>query len=97
MSMKLTIGAVGAAVLAAGAAGYALWQNARLEEELMLRPKVVVMDVSGELLAKIEAGENADEAAADLNEVGQRLVDAGYVVLEKRYVFAYDKAIEVTP
>lgn len=94
---KKTLISVVISLLAIAAAGYSAWRTAQLEDEVLLRSKIVVIDFQGEMLKAISAGGDSDAKAAELAAAGERLVAAGYVVLDKRAVYAYDPAIEVKP
>ena len=94
---KKTILSVGLSLVAIAAAGFSWWKTKQVEEEIFLRTKIVVIDFQGEMFKAISEGRNSDQAADDLADTGKRLVDAGYLVLDKRSVYAYDPALQVSP
>ena len=94
---KKTILSVGRSLAAIAAAGFSWWKTKQVEEEIFLRTKIVVIDVQGEMKQRLDAGKDRSEAAIELQQAGERLVAAGYLVVDRGYVYAYDPALQVSP
>lgn len=97
MNRGLLIAAVVAALASLATAGWTWVKLQALEDEIAMRPRVAVINFHGELLKRIQAGEDRDAAAQELVEAGERLVEAGYLVLDEKSIYAYDDAIKVSP
>lgn len=85
-------------IAVAGAVGF--WVNARLNDEMAIRPPVAVIDEAGFVTANLKAG----ASAADLEKllvrsesVAQQLSEHGYIVFRKQQVFAAPEGIEASP
>lgn len=87
------------AVCALLAIGYAEWRVSNVENEIAARPPIAVLPVDASVIRIIEEnpGMKAEEAIARVREAGQRLADAGYVVLNTDQVFGYPIDIEARP
>lgn len=80
----------------------ALWIDHRLSQvrvEVDARPPIAVLPVDELVLADIAKRNSADpQPSVDMvEEMGARLADAGYVVLNKSVVYASPKQFEARP
>lgn len=78
---------------------YGEWRARQLEDEIAARPPIAVLPVDASVIRIIEEtpGIKAEEAIARVREAGQRLADAGYVVLNADQVYGYPIDIEARP
>ena len=72
---------------------------AALEEELQARPPIAFIPVDEIVVARIneQPGLPFEEGIKDVRDVGRRLTEAGYMVLDARYVYGYPQDIEARP
>lgn len=84
-------------IVALALAGFSSYRANALKAEIAARPKVAVMNWHEIFMAQAKDGASHDDAARKTNEIAERLVAAGYVVVEEKSVTAYDPAIKVVP
>lgn len=86
-------------VLAGMTIAYVEWRARQLEDEIAARPPIAVLPVDASVIRIIEEtpGVKAEEAIARVRSAGQRLADAGYVVLNTDQVYGYPIDIEARP
>lgn len=86
-------------VLAGTTVAYVEWRTRQVEDEIAARPPIAVLPVDASVIRIIEEtpGIKAEEAIARVRSAGQRLADAGYVVLNSDQVYGYPIDIEARP
>lgn len=82
------------------AAVAAYWFNAKIKEELAVRPPIAIIDEADFVAKNLKQGASTQDLEALLvrsEQAAQRLTDHGYVVFRKQQVYAAPAELEAVP